>query len=61
MANAKANMSFEARMEEDMKIIDKIMEDSNVLRITAVIADNDIAPVTRAIYSGRLSCHRLKI
>lgn len=59
--SARANMTFDARLQEDIKKIEKLFEDENVTQLQAQIDEKDLANVTRAIYDGRLSEYKVSL
>jgi hypothetical protein len=58
---ARADMTFEARLQESLKVIETLMADDAVLRITCEIKENDLAAVTKARFEGKLSEYRSSI
>ena len=59
--NARANMTFEARLQESLKTIETLMADDALLRITCVIKENDLAAITKAYYDGKLSEYKVTL
>lgn len=58
---AKAAMTFDARLQEDLANIEKLFKDSGVKRIVCTVNDSDLANVTRALYSGRLAEYKVSV
>lgn len=59
--NARAAMTFDARLQENLKLIQLLLKDPAVKRISCTVADNDLANVTKAIYSGRLAEYKVQL
>ena len=59
--NAKAAMTFDARLQEDLVLLQSILKDSAVKKIVCTVSDADLANVTKALYSGRLAEYKVMI
>ena len=58
---AKASMTFDARVQEDIEKIKNLLKDPGIKVIRCSIGENDIANVTRIINGSQLSEYKVSL